>query len=190
MLAPYETSTKIETPPGEMIITIPARKNILLSIFLSAWMVGWAFGWFSALGTLLGGSSGNAGIFLLAWLTLWTVGGIVAGGMVFWFLAGKEVIHISTSALTIERKIPIWTRRVQCGLTDIKELRATEKMESSAFGRKRSVHGFMSSMGEGTIKFDYGLQTLGFGIEIDTAEAKHIVGAIATKFPNLVKTNS
>jgi len=71
---------------------IPARTQIIVTLFLCFWLALWAVGWLSAFGMMLG--AGSASVFVFGWLCAWTLGGAVAASFVMWNLMGEERIGL------------------------------------------------------------------------------------------------
>ena len=84
-VSPPAMRSTIEERDGQLIVTMPVRRNWFVFLFLSFWMCGWVIGeCVGILGVLgfLPKSNGPAEpAFLVLWLVAWTVGGLVAGSM-------------------------------------------------------------------------------------------------------------
>ena len=134
-----------------------------------------------AASTLLFGGAGAANLFILGWLGVWTAGGVMAIATFLWLVAGGETIKISTQQITIIRHIPVWSRKVDCDFSQVKMLRVEEKETGPL---QNQVPNWFSRK-SGNIQLDYGVHSLGFGIELDQAEATQIVRTILAVFPEL-----
>lgn len=176
-------ATVYETPEGLRIV-VPARRRILIALFLSFWLCGWAFGWIAAFTTLASGSAGSGGLFLIFWLCAWTVGGMFAISFVAWMLAGKEVVTVTSQGIEIARKIGVFQRNRSCKADYITDLRAVDEAPSTSFGRSQPPW-ILSGFRHGSVKFDYGNLTLGFGLELERGEARKISGLLAERFAYL-----
>lgn len=175
------------TEQGDMLrIVIPAKASPFVTAFIGFWMIGWAFGWVSAAASLMTGA-GFAGLFLLGWLGAWTVGGIAAASVLLWNLAGREIVLIDPHQITVTRSIPLWSRSVTCVTSDIRALRVVED-DARPQRNQRNAMGIWSPRKAGSIRFDYGVHTIGFGLEVDHGEARQAVGIISDHFPNLART--
>jgi hypothetical protein len=98
-----------------------------------------------------------------------------------WIVAGHEQIVIDWAKLSIARHIPMWTRAVDCTFDDARNLRAID-VETKSF---RNPFPNWYSLRTGTVRLDFGVHTLGFGIDLDAAEARQVVDAILSVYPDL-----
>lgn len=175
------------TEQGDTLrIVIPAKGNLFVTGFLGFWMIGWAFGWVSA-ATMLATGAGFVSLFLLGWLGAWTVGGIAAASVLLWNLAGREIVLIDPHQITVTRRIPGWARSVTCVTSDINALRVVED-DARTDRNQRNAMGIWSPRKAGSIRFDYGVHTIGFGLQVDHGEARKAVGILSEQFPNLART--
>jgi len=187
---------KIETTETNATrFIVPSRKNWFTIFFLGFWLTGWAFGEIMVLGimatSIFGAVAGKApnattgllGVsgFLLFWLAGWTVGGGFVIYTFFWQVAGKEVIEVSASGITIANKIFSFSRPKEFDSQYVKDLRVSQPADSmwSPWGRAGQFWG----RGQGIIAFDYGAKTYRFGSGLDEAEAKMILSEIAQRCP-------
>ncbi len=180
ILDPHSGRALINEHPNGLHLEVPARKRPFQLIFLCAWLCMWAFGWLSAFNGLFAGG----GLFIFIWLIGWTVGGLWAMITVGWMAIGQEVITFETQGINISRKLGPFSRNWNCGAAHISDLRATEQPTSS-FYNNQTAPGFLSGPAHGTLKFDYGHRTLGFGQELEIGEAKQILKHINSRFPTL-----
>ncbi|MEO0914879.1 MAG: hypothetical protein AAFY59_18175, partial [Pseudomonadota bacterium] len=105
--------------------------------------------------------------------------GVTALSVFFWNVAGVERILLSDGVLTVERAIPIWARKRHFAVSDISGWRTVPANVggSSELGRNQ-VTGFLSDFRKGTIRFDCGRTMWAFGLDVDDAEARHIVDVL------------
>lgn len=193
MLDPFRTSTKIETPPGKMIITIPARRTLITVVFLAFWLFMWTRGWNSAASQI---ADGHADAFLYIWITAWTFGGLLACLFVLWSIIGKEIVTLTTSQITVKRTIAFLSRKSVCDLNTVTNLGANGMNQtpegfhiSSSHRSRNSAPSFFSPRRSGAITFDHGVHTIGFGLGLDDAEAKRIAEMIRDRYPMLGTQN-
>lgn len=184
MERPYNGQAILNDTFNELEITIPTKKNWFIIIFLGAWLGGWTMGELFAIGALiglLGGNLGFANFFLLFWLCGWTVGGFFAFKTFLWNLTGKEIITFGQGQLTIAKKGSLLSKPKTYDLNEVKKLRAKEEenLYGAFWGRRNNFSSINSS--SGTIRFDYGLQTVKFAGGIDEAEAIFILDKLKTK---------
>lgn len=172
----------IEQTPSGLRIIIPAKKNYFLLLFLTFWLAGWAFGEVTALAQVLNPESGAPKLFMLVWLGGWTVGGAFAIYAWLWNLKGQEIINLSGSELQHIRRLPLFQRSKEYDLSSVSKLR-TQVPDSSAFASRNGME-FWGISG-GSVAFDYGHSTHKFGVQLDEAEANHIVTTIKQRYKNL-----
>ena len=176
METPYNGRATIQDNLTDLQITIPAKRNWFIVLFVGAWLGGWVMGEVFALGAVTGllGTS-PASLFLLFWLVGWTLGGFFAFKTFIWNLKGKEIITVGQSRLKIDKKGALLFKAKEYDLNEVKNVRVQDDNIgiSGLFGRRSNDFGAFSS--GGTIKFDYGLQTVRFANGIDEAEAKYLI---------------
>jgi hypothetical protein len=134
MEIPYKGRATIQDNITDLQIIIPAKRNWFIILFIGAWLGAWIMGEFFALRMVTGLFSGRgpANLFILIWLIGWTVGGFFAFRMFLWNLIGKEIITIGQGTLAV----------------------------AGPFGIRPGGFGAFNT--GGTIRFDYGLQTVKF----------------------------
>lgn len=166
-------------------IVLPSRKNLAAVVFLGFWLCGWALGELFAIGRLASLISGgieqadSSELFIFVWLCGWTIGGAFAISSFLWSLFGRECLTVGQGVLTIERSIPLWARRRYFDIHEIDKFRvAPQKRALSSEGGNIQVASFFSNFRHGTIQFDYGRGMRAFGLDLDEAEAKDIIGVI------------
>lgn len=89
------------TPPGNratvsddnegLVVSVPARRRMLIVLFLGFWLCGWVMGEVTVIHQLVTGETGDE-VFLIVWLCGWTVGGAFAITAWLWNVAGVERI--------------------------------------------------------------------------------------------------
>lgn len=173
-----------------LTITIPSRRNWFLIVFVLLWLSGWLFGGTMATLKVFTGlfikhealfSPEN--IFMVVWLCGWAAGLAIATYALVWNLSGKEEIHISFQRLKIMKKTLIWAFSKEYKPLQVKSLKALNTNSPSIFGSSYPYGHWTES-----IAFDYGAQTIKFGLDLNEAEAKMIVKDIQNKFPELCET--
>ena len=160
MEKPYNGRATILDNFTDLQIIIPAKRNWFIILFIGAWLGGWIMGELFALGAVTGLLRGNpASLFILFWLIAWTVGGFFAFRTFIWNLRGKEIITAGQNMLTIDKKGALLFKPKVYDLNQVKNIRVQE--DNLGFGGRRNDFGAFN-LG-GTIRFDYGLQTVKFG---------------------------
>lgn len=161
-------------------ISIPSKKNWFVLLFGTAWLGGWYTGFRMAIGTLLsfedGFSGGNA--FMMFWLAGWTIGGLFVMGTLLLGYFGKEDLNLKHNKIELNKHIFGIGQNKAFKKTEVKNVRFN-KIEESYFSGKNNYA--LWGLGEGKIKFDYGMKTYSFGLGLDDAEANHIMDLIIRK---------
>lgn len=163
-------------------IRIKSGYPLGLTLFSSFWLIGWAIGFLHALVALLSGPGNLFGwIFLAAWLGAWTVGGLMVIAQTLWGWVGYELLTISRGVLRIERIIPFYRRAWAYDLDVVQKLRSDTKNQSLLRVARNSQSSIFAGKAEGSIKFDYGLHSCGFGLGLDDAEARYLVKELSER---------
>ncbi|WP_067141275.1 hypothetical protein [Oceanivirga salmonicida] len=154
-------------------IKIPSKKSIFAIIFLCVWLIGWFLGETFALSTIFFNSDIDSfdKIFVSVWVIAWTFGGLFAFGILNWFLFGYELIIVENGNLKISKKIWFINLKKEYEIREIKDISVVRNFSSPA--AYYNIHTITSQFGR--IKFDYGMKTIKFAINIDEAEAKMIL---------------
>jgi len=180
MERPYNGHATFNETYNGLEVIIPTKKNWFIIIFLGAWLGGWTMGELLVISSLtgfLGGQMGFGNLFLLFWLCGWTTGGFFAFKTFLWNLKGKEVINFGQGYLSIEKKGMLFSKPKTYDLKEMKKIRVQEDNNDNGFwGGQRNNFGTFNS--NGTLRFDYGLQTVKFASGIDEAEANYILNKL------------
>jgi len=149
-----------------------------LPVWLAAWLVGFCF----AATMLFRAHNGPADLFIFFWLCMWSAGGLFAAATLWWNIAGKEIVTLSRGELTLVKKGTVAKTKTY-DLREATNFRAEEDF-SDDFSFGRSGRGFVTPWNvarEGTIYFDYGMQTVRFGDKLHKAEGDYILERLRTK---------
>lgn len=165
---------------GEVEIIVPAISPIGIRLFVSAWLVFWFFGFITGTFMMLKGiDHGFAFIFILVWLGLWLLGGYFVSRMVWWMWFGKEHLLFRSGELRIERVGAWFSKPATYDLSKALRFRAQEESGPyNGFNRRGVVYKLGDS---GTMRFDYGMKTIKFGIGLEEAEARVLLERLANK---------
>lgn len=156
MEIPYPGKAIINETYAGLEIIIPPQRNWVVIIFLGFWLMGWLVGELLTLGVITGlipSDTGSGKFFLLLWLGGWTAGGVFAIKAFVENLSGKEIVTVEHGELTVEKKYLFFSKSKSYSLEDAKNFRTKN----------------------GTVQFNYGLQTVSIAEGIDDAEATYIL---------------
>ncbi|RYZ16228.1 MAG: hypothetical protein EOO16_26180 [Chitinophagaceae bacterium] len=183
MEKPYGGRAILQDKFTDLQIIIPAKRNWFHLIFIGCWLGGWLMGELFAIGAVTGLLGGNpAGLFILFWLGAWTVGGYFALRTFLWNLKGKEIITVGQGQLTIDKEGALLFKPKVYDLKEVKHLRVQDDSDGfgGLFGARRND--LSANQTGGMIRFDYGLQTVKFGIGLDEAEARFITDKLKGRY--------
>ena len=182
---PEAGRAQVDETAGGLRLTVPSQGRWYRTLFLGVWLCGWAVGEFFALGILTGlvpvqdgGHPTNSVpplAFLALWCLAWTVGGAFALVAFVWEIAGKELVAIDGTELSIERKPIPFPRSKVFDWTQVKNLRVSPVQTPWMDPWKHLTSA-------GAIAFDYGAKTYRFG-QVEEAEAATLIEAIRKRFP-------
>lgn len=170
---PTEGRAKIERVDPDLVITIPVKRELAVTVFLAIFIGAWANGMILALGHLFDFEDLPTTIFLIVWSVGWSfVGGALIVGFL-WTLVGREIVTLSPLALTIERGIWSLRRRRTYELGRVRNLRETASGTAPIWKSRLTMATFP---GSGYFTFDYDDKTLHFGPFLEETEIEHILG--------------
>ena len=179
MEQPYHGRALLNETYDGLEIIIPTKKNWALITFLGVWLGGWAIGELVTIVAMLGfigGHASSGNFFLLFWISGWTIGGLFAFKTFLWSLAGKEIINFSQGYLNVEKKNMLLSKPKMYDIKEMKRIRVLEENNNDAFWGTRNTLGSLNA--NGTIRFDYGMQTVKIAGAIDEVEANYILGKL------------
>ena len=182
MEQPYGGRAIINDFYNGMDITIPAKKSWFVIVFLCFWLCGWLAGEIMAPTFFFrSGHNGPPDLFSLIWICGWTAGGAFCAATLWWNLAGKEIINVSAGVLTITKKGTIAPTK-SYDLNEARNFRAWEEPDNGfGSGNRQGLVTPWNVANSGTIKFDYGMQTVKFGDRLYQAEGEYILQRLANK---------
>ena len=183
--------------PENLRLIIPSEKNWSIIIFLSFWLLWWAVveSIFSGIMVICFAQAIRSGfsevasaglspvvlLILTAWVGLWTVVGCLAFYIWLWQIKGVEEVLISLDNICIKKITPFWKRSKSYVLQGIESLRVLSP-QKSIWNTLIIGCGIISG---GVIGFDYGENTVQFGIGLDESVANLIIEDINERFPSL-----
>lgn len=179
------------TPPGNratvsddnegLVVSVPARRRMLIVLFLGFWLCGWVMGEVTVIHQLVTGETGDE-VFLIVWLCGWTVGGAFAITAWLWNVAGVERIWFTSAEIRIRRGVGGIGLSKEYDFAHASGLRA--ETPALNWGDPRSSMRFWG-LGGGALAFDYGSATIRFGGGLEDSEARQLVDRITARFPAL-----
>ena len=181
MEIPHIGRAKITDNFDQVEIITPAKRQSYVFGFLCFWLCAWLGGEIMVISTLLGDREAVPEIFLILWLCGWTVGGCVALRVFIWMLLGKEVITTGRGTLTIEKKGALFIRPKTYDLREARNFRVKEDEQYTSDWGSRGRREGLTIADTGTIRFDYGMQTVKFAEGVDAYEAEYLLKKLRDK---------
>lgn len=182
MEIPYQgRATIIDDFDGIKMIT-PAKKD-RVTVFLGLWLCCWVFAGFFAISQLInGGISKAPDNFLLIWVCGWSVGVMVALRVFLWMMLGKEVVEAGQGTITIAKRWALFIKPKTYDLREAKNFRiqVIDGGFQNGWGNNNRRNG-LSIADAGTIRFDYGMQTIKFAEGVDESEAAYLLQKLKDK---------
>jgi hypothetical protein len=157
---------------------IPARRDWLALPFLTLWVLVCAAAVvFPILVAVpaLGAVPPAFALTFLPWLGAWAVVGGVSLHAWLWMLTGREVVTASAAVLTVRRQVAGLGRARQYAVSAIRDVRIIPWTAPPSFWASR----------QGSILFDYGSDTVRFGVGLTGTEARQLVQALREVAPTL-----
>jgi len=176
-------TTIIEDFDGVELIT-PARKNTALIAFLSLWLCGWLFGEVMVSYSLITGNLlGAPDKFMLVWICGWTVGGAIAIRVFWWMIFGKEIVKAGQGTITITKKGAFFIKPKTYDIREAKNFRIqyTSNGDGNLWGDNRAKGNALKIADAGTIRFDYGMETIKFAEDVNETEAAYLLKKLRDK---------
>jgi hypothetical protein len=161
LVQPARPCSSVSEDMGGLRITIPSKWSWAI-VFLAAWLCGWTFGGISAARSL----QRHFNFFLCFWLVGWTFGELAVSYAILYTIGGREVVLANSETLTKRTEI--------FGLGLAKSYRVSEMRNLRFQPEAGTGKGRRASR----IAFDYGAKTIGFGADIDEAEAAELISRI------------
>ena len=158
---------------------VPSRKNYFVLGFGTVWLLGWSVGFIFGSTALFNEGFGQTfpSAFLGIWLVMWSIGGLVISSILLWGYFGKETLVMGRREVHFQRTVLGVGQKKVLGREGVKNFRYQPRETSnSLFRQDYSMYG----MGEGPVKFDYGMKTYSFGLGLDEAEARWLVKELDT----------
>ncbi|WP_067141259.1 hypothetical protein [Oceanivirga salmonicida] len=134
-------------------------------------MISWVFGGFLKLIFFNGGIDLFDKVFVLVKLISDIMLVLFILGILNWILFGYELIIVENGNLKVSKKMWFLNLKKEYKIREIKDISVVKNFPSRA--AYYNIYTITSKFGR--IKFDYGMKTIKFAIDIDEAEAKMIL---------------
>jgi hypothetical protein len=126
--------------------------------------------------------------FLLVFVVTWLMVGALGTYRLLFDAAGRELVTVDRTSLTLRRDMPLFTHVRTYDLREMQNLRALHSVVpfwvSRWYASSRYPWDIFGLTG-GVIAFDYRGRTVRVGGGIDEAEAKNLVALLVSRFPSL-----
>jgi len=181
--------TSLNKKYGIYSIAIPAIRNIPATIWYAILLIPWLVGeilvvLFTFMFFLASGedklSLYFARTFLMIFTIGWTIGGILVIRILCWFLGGKEEASVDFQSLKIRRSIFGIGKNKQFKLTNISKVYFSEVLFKPW---PLSARGNPSLKHYGNIVIENDGEQFRFGIQVNQADANHIIDRINERLP-------
>lgn len=176
-----------------LYITVPSPKRLILIISISIFLAVWLFFEFTSITGLIVAPTENVdGSLLTLDALIWFLFTTALSGLLFvgllWQIRGREVIKVNPAGIEVRKEIfsNLGLSR-QYSREYIKDLRISPFIPAT-FGWRRNLT--LYGLVGGFLAFDYGANTIHFGVGADEAEAKQIYQKIIEQFPKYGKVQS
>jgi len=166
LVQPFTPRSSVSEEADGLRISIPSKWSAVV-VFLGVWLTFWTIGGASAARSL----QRHFNLFLCFWLAGWTAGELAVTYAILYVIGGSEVISANSETLTCRTQIfgLGWARSYL-----VREMRNLRFQPASGAGRSRRAS---------RIAFDYGAKTVGFGADLDEAEAVALISRIRQRCP-------
>jgi hypothetical protein len=155
-------------------IVIPARRAAIPMLIGLVGITLWLFTLMTSLYRLVM-EPWSAVPYQLFTLAVWTAIGLWLASVVLWTLAGKEIIELDTTKLKRRLQMPFFCRSRNYAAAHMANLKVAAQDGQGSFWKDMS---FLTLDGSGTVLFDYGRDDLRLGVDLDRAEAEHVVNEL------------
>jgi hypothetical protein len=159
---------------------VPSKKNWVILMIIFMYFLAWisALGSIELISTAVSGDSKTSFYF---WFVLFIIGALFLLVLISWGrVFGTEVIRLNSNTDVVHFGKTVFGIGLKQKLnkTYLKNFR-TEYGNDIVFGKNKfSAYGF----GPGKVKFDYGMKTYSFALEVDDAEADYLVKVLNEHF--------
>ena len=119
----------------------------------------------------------------VAWIIPWTFGGAVGILGFLYKIKGKECLRIDPKAINYIRDYVVFKQAKVFDIASVSNVRVYSNEEASSRIKRSAIKEIFEFWGltGGSIAFDYGSSTQRFGVDIDEAEAKHLIETLQLK---------
>jgi len=175
---PRSARHRIENIDGTERIRIPTRRNWLIMLFLGVWLAGWTAGGIAAMAEAVT----QLQPFLIVWLCGWALGWVFAASTIAMQIAGAETIAVTGGDLEIRSGAGPFVRTWRYRGATIRNLQSAAAM-SDLFNMRSAQMPFWVRPRSGSVRFDYGAETIFLANGIDQPEGREIAAWLARRLP-------
>ncbi len=180
MESPHNGRADIYENYNGITITIPSVKNWFIIAFVGFILSTWSIGIIIAIvSALVGGNIPAIAIMLM--LCFWAAFMIIPFRVFLWTVMGKEILTFEAGVLTLEKKWLLFYKPKSYDLNEARNFRVQEDPLTGIMPFGMRPFGIFRMGNSGTMRFDYGFQTIKFGDSIDEAEANYILAVLRSK---------
>jgi hypothetical protein len=167
---------RIERKEGVEHLRLPAQKTWLGSALLAAWLLLWTWG---------GGKAAILhvhDVMTAVWLIVWVL--VTAGTMVLLMgqVAGVDIVRVHQGELVITRRAGPFARTWRYSVRMIRNLRVDTSPWSGEDADGAQYVPFVKHQW-GSVRFDYGAETIHLAPHVDTPEAVQIADWLRRHLP-------
>jgi hypothetical protein len=178
MESPYNGRAIINDAGNYIQIVVPTRKTYLIIILAVLWLIPMGLG--GIVGFAAAFIYGNAPFIIVLPMLIWVAVITFVGRVVWWMIAGKEIIEVDGKVLQIRQQGLLFSKPKMYDLAECRSFRTVDNTIANIF--PFAVRTSLFNPGAtGTVAFDYGMKTIKFAEGIDEAEGKHVLNALKEK---------
>lgn len=162
-------------------IEIPVKRSYPFIIIVTIWLFIW-FSFISSFGSMFSITNDDGiDVFFIVWMILWLLSGLAVFGFLLWNLLAKERVIVDSKKLILKKGLFGIGSNKTFGKKHVTNLRFIERPNDIFSYRNRMA---TWGLGEGKVKFDYGMRSFSFGLGLDDAEANYLIKMLKEKVSN------
>lgn len=168
---------RIEVHPlsSSLEIVIKPRRDVPAILFVACWLSEWQQDEVAMVEEII--EQGLDDTLPLCKLCVWTASGLASALVVLWQFAGREIIQLHHDCLVHERVAWPFHLADEYDLDDVRHIRTATDIHPSGLHVWDEEHPGLSA-GHGAIAFNYGVDIIHIGRDLDSDEAATVVEAL------------